>query len=314
MEHRVAFTDCKIATDEGPMWKDTARLMEQHFDQRLDLFQCFLDRKLMAYTTAYYGETPAEVNTSRRSLEEAERAKFELVCRRARIKGGERVFNVGCGFGPLETYLFSVYPDVEVTSITPSRIQAEYIRQQSRNPRHPLGRGRLRLIEDDFGRVPLVELGEQGYDVVFAVGAFEHVNNLDKALGRIASLLKPDGTAFLHLIVSIPVIPKFLDADSTMIGKYFPGGRIWPFEIIKRQTRYFSLEASWFINGMNYWKTLDAWHYNFWKNIGKLYDDILDDESIRYWNDYFSLSKACFAPFDGTVFGNGHYLFRKRPD
>jgi cyclopropane-fatty-acyl-phospholipid synthase len=301
-----------ISTDEGPMWRDTAELMERHFDQSLELFRCFLDHKYMAYTTAYYGETPEQIRGSTFTLEDAERAKFELVARRAGVRGNEQVFNLGCGFGPLETYLFEKHPNIEITSITPSRVQAEYVRQQSKNPEHPLSRGKLRLIEDDFGRVPIRDLGEQQYQIVFAVGAFEHVNNLDRAMERIASILRPNGTAFIHLIVSIPFIPRFFHAEKTMIREYFPGGRIWPFDILKQQTKYLSLEGSWFINGINYWRTLDCWHRNFWENMGNVYQRILGREGVRYWNNYFSLSKACFAPFDGIMFGNGQYLFRKR--
>jgi len=139
-----------VVTDQGPMWAETEALMDEHFDDSLELFQGFLDPEFMAYTMAYYGEDAEAVTASQRSLEEAERAKFRMVCERAGLRGDERVFNIGCGFGPLETYLFDVHPEVRVTSITPSQTQIGYIESRRRDPargsrpRGPSGRGRRR--------------------------------------------------------------------------------------------------------------------------------------------------------------------------
>ena len=129
---------------------------------------------------------------------------------------------------------------------------------------------------------------------------------------RIALLLKPDGRTFHHFITSRQLIPRFLDANNTLIGKYFPGGRIWPFDEIFKHNDYFDPVERWFVNGLNYWRTLDEWHRRFWENVSTIYPELLDEDGMRHWNEYFSLCKVCFAPVSGTLFGNGHYLFRKR--
>jgi cyclopropane-fatty-acyl-phospholipid synthase len=302
-----------IATDEGPMWCETESLMDEHYDARLELLRGFLDNEFMAYTMAQFGEAPEQVLQSPLSLEEAQRLKFKTICERANLKGDEKIFNIGCGFAPLETYLFQNHAEIDITSITPSTTQVSYINACRENPSHPLSQGRLRLIQGSFGEVPLAELGEAAYDIVFAVGAFEHINNLDLAFERISQLLKPGGKCYLHLIVSRIVIPQFLNANKTMIGKYFPGGKIWPYDIIAGQNSHLALTQRWFFNGMNYWRTLEEWHRLYWKNMDNLYGPIIrSHEEARHWNDYFSLSKACFAPFDGALFGNGQFLFHKR--
>jgi cyclopropane-fatty-acyl-phospholipid synthase len=302
-----------IRTDQGPMWQQTDALMSDHYDERAELFDAFLDSDLKAYTMAYYGETAEAVRASALSLEQAQNAKFDLISERAGVRGDERVFSIGCGFGPLETYLLRRYPDIRVTSITPSRVQAEYIRRRMASPSHPLDPARLSLIEGDFGACSLSALGGGAYDLVFAIGMFEHVNNLDAAFAKMAGLLRPGGRAFLHLIVSRPVFPQFMDSRRTLIGKYFPGGRIWPFREIERQTARFDLEGSWYLNGLNYWRTLDAWHRRFWEGMDRLYGKVLSLEGVRHWNDYFTLCKVVlFAPLDGSIYGNGHYLFRKK--
>ena len=96
-----------------------------------------------------------------------------------------------------------------------------------------------------------------------------------------------------------------------MIGDYFPGGRILPFKTLEQDFDNFKLENSWFINGMNYWRTLDHWHENFWQNLNQIYPGFLDKQRVRYWNNYFSICKAMFLPDNGTAYGNGQYLYRK---
>ena len=295
------------------MWEQTTALMQQHFDADLTLFESFLDNHFMAYTMAYYGENQAQILKSEASLEAAERAKFDLICSRAGIIGNERILNIGCGFGPLETYLSERFPMLEITSITPSRVQADYIRQCIDNPLHPLYQNSLRLIEGDFGEVALEMLGVGEYDLVTAIGAFEHINNLHSAFQRIHDLLKPSGKAFLHLIVSKPIFPQYHDSKNTLIGRFFPGGHIWPMEIVKSQTDFFHLVQSWYLNGLNYWRTLEAWHYRFWQHIDRLHPDLLSQDDTRYWNDYFVLCKVVlFAPCNGEIYGNGHFLFNRK--
>ena len=121
LEHPVSLQSLGISTDRGPMMEDTEALMESHYDERPEFFASFLDSQYKAYSMAYYGETPEEVHASTASLEEAQRAKFALIAKRARIEGHERILNIGCGFGSLETYLLQEFPDLEIVGITPSK-------------------------------------------------------------------------------------------------------------------------------------------------------------------------------------------------
>lgn len=304
-------SDAPIVADQGPMWSETDALMADHYDADLPLFAAFLDPRYMAYSMAYYGETPEAIHASDASLEQAQHAKFALVCKRAGIQGHERVLSVGCGFGPLETYLTETYPKLSVTCVTPSRTQAQYVTTCMRNPSHPLGRARLRLIQQDFAALPVESLGAESFDFVFVIAAFEHVHNLLAAFTKIAALLRPGGGAFVHVITSRVHIPRLFDPERSLIGRYFPGGKVWPFDTLARHTAPLAIEASWFLNGLNYWRTLDAWHQRFWEHIPSLHPGVLDTKGVKHWNQYFSLCKACFVPEDGTLYGNGHFRLRK---
>jgi cyclopropane-fatty-acyl-phospholipid synthase len=308
----VTVAAAAIPTDRGPMWDQTRTLMDEHFDAPFELFQGFLDKRYLAYTMAYYGDEPENILGSRATLEQAQRAKLELVCRRAEIGEYDTVLNIGCGFGPLETHLAECHPTCSITSITPSRVQSDYIRRCQADRSHPLHGCNLDLVTDDFGTIEADRLGKGRFDLVFAVGAFEHVHNLKLACEKIALLLKPGGRLFLHLIVSKPLLPQYHDSAKTLIGRFFPGGHIWPKAIIERQTDRFQLHQSWYLNGLNYWRTLDAWHLRYWQEIERLHGRVLDEREIRYWNDYFVLCKVVlFAPCDGDIYGNGHFLFTR---
>ena len=312
-DHPVSLESLGISTDQGPMMEETEALMDSHYDERLEFFTSFLDKRYMAYTTAYYGEAPDTIRTSTMSLEDAQRAKFALIAKRARIKGHERILNIGCGFGPMETYLLKEFPALEIVGITPSKVQANYLRQRIQDTQDLLSKGRFNLIEGAFDQIPIEKLEDIKYDLVITVGLFEHVLNMHYVMDRIYKLLIPGGRSFHHFITSTVVIPQFLNPANTRIGTYFPGGRAWPTDALIQNAEQFDLEEQWFVNGLNYWRTLDEWHRRYWENIPSLYKSVFDTKAIAHWNEYFSLCKAVFAPMEGAIYGNSHYLFRK-PD
>ncbi len=315
-EYRAAGSDpgavarVRELAGSGPMWEETGALISDHYDERLEFFESFLDHEYLAYSMAYFGDTGEEVLNSERSLEQAQESKFRLICERMGLQGDEHIFNLGCGFGSLERYILSNYPDIRMTGITPSRTQYDYVSREICGQFNTGGQERVRFLNMDFSTLSGEEVSPGSYDLVTSIGVVEHARNLELLNEKIAWLLRPGGKAFHHFIVSKVVIPQFLDARDTLIGSYFPGGRIWPLDEFGRHDRHLRFEKSWFVNGMNYWRTLDEWHKNFSCNVEKLAEN-LDPERIRYWNDYFILCKACFLPGEGAYFGNGHYLFSK---
>ncbi len=300
-----------ISTTSGPTWEETPELIETHYDERPEFFDSFLDRRFRAYTMAYYGEDAAAVKASGRTLEEAQEAKYDLICERAGIRGDEKILDIGCGFGAFERYLLSRYPDIEVIGITPSAVQYRHLQAALAKPETSgLDPRRFRVLPLDFDRLTDSEIAPGSLDLVISIGVLEQVLNMAALNRRIARFLKPGGRSFHHFIVSRMVIPQFLDASKTLIGDYFPGGRIWPFDEFSRHEDDLTCIGRWFVNGMNYWRTLDEWHRRFSANLERLAAH-LDLERLRYWNDYFILCKACFLPADGALYGNGHYLFQK---
>jgi cyclopropane-fatty-acyl-phospholipid synthase len=307
LENPITLVSTGVSTDQGPIMDQTEDLMKTHYDESIELFMGFLDTRYRAYTMAYYGEAGDDDI----SLEEAQLQKFRLISQRAQIKGDERILNIGCGFGSLETFLLEEYPDIQITGITPSKVQIKYLKEKMRDPAHPLSTG-FTLVEDVFDESIAEKAGITRYDLVISIGVFEQLLNMKTTLELISKLLKSNGRSFHHFITSRVTTPQVQLHKKNIIGKYFPGGRIWPRDEFSRHTEHLDLEATWFVNGKNYWRTLDDWHHRYWKSIPQLYANNFGLDAIKYWNDYFVLSKAMFAPLDGTFYGNSQYLFSQK--
>jgi len=302
----------KQARESRQMSEKTESLMKEHYDESLVLFRSFLDRHYMAYTMAWYGDDPDSVRKSEVSLQYAQAQKFALAAERIGLKGAERILNIGCGFGPLETWLFEHYSELDLTSVTPSQVQADYIRRCIANPEHVMPGDRITLLEKTFEQLAWRDVDSKPFDLIFAMGVFEHISDLRAAFRKIHDYLHPGGRCFLHLIVSKPAFPQHMNSEDTLIGRYFPGGRIWPYDVLPQAAENMKMVGQWFINGMNYWRTLDEWHCQYWENIAELYPRVLDSAAVKHWNDYFVLCKAVlFAPLDGEIYGNAHYVFQR---
>ncbi len=304
LNHPVTLESMGVSTEDGSVMDQTEDLMKTHYDESIELFMGFLDTRYHAYTMAYYGESGDDDI----SLEQAQTQKFKLIAQRAQIKGDEKILNIGCGFGSLETFLLQQYPDLQITGITPSKVQITNLKEKMQDSSHPLSKG-FTLLEDVFDESITDKLGLAKYDLVISIGVFEQLLNMKTTLKLIARLLKPGGRTFHHFITSQVTTPQVQLHEKTVIGKYFPGGRIWPHDEFSRHTEQLDLVDTWFVNGMNYWRTLDDWHHRYWKSIPQLLDKGFNIEDVKYWNEYFLLCKAMFAPLNGTFYGNSHYLF-----
>lgn len=186
-------------TPHSPRWYDylatrvpryntiraSRRNVHHHYDLGNDFYQSWLDDQLV-YTCAYF-DTPDE------TLEQAQRAKLDLVCRKVRLQPGETVVEAGCGWGALALYMARSY-GVRVKAFNLSHEQIAFAR--ARAVREDLA-DRVEFIEDDYRNVS----GE--YDVFVSVGMLEHVgyknyDHLSDVLSRV--LRRASGRGLLHFI------------------------------------------------------------------------------------------------------------------
>src|SRR3990170_4946741 len=162
--------------------------VQYHYDVSNDFFSLWLDRR-MVYSTGYFSDP-------REDLDTAQERKLEYICRKLRLQRGERLLDIGCGWGGLVTYAAKTR-DVEAVGITLTRLQAELAGQ--------------RILEEGLEnrcRVEVLDYREvedpSGYDKIASIGMFEHVgeSRLEEYFGRTWRLLRPGGVFLNHGIAA----------------------------------------------------------------------------------------------------------------
>ena len=301
-----------VSSFKGEISKnETRNVSVDHYNEKYQVYLAFLDKIHMAYTMAYYGATSESPEIDDISLEQAQINKYKLLAERADIQDGQTILDLGCGFGGLSKFLLNTYPNVRVVGINPSEVQINHINNELIGKDVTFDETRFKLLTAFFDDIEADTIEDNYFDRAITVGLLEHVSNIDLLQKNISRVLTPDGKCLHHCIVSFNTIPNYLNSEDSQMGHYYPGAHIWPFSEPQRHTKHIEYADSWFINGLNYWKTLDEWHQRFWQAIEQLYPEHISLEEVENWNKYFSLCKTMFSPDKGISYGNGQYLFIK---
>lgn len=239
---------------------------QKHYDIGNDVFLAMLDKR-MVYTCGYWKEA--------QSLEEAQVAKLDLVCSKIGLKAGDRVLDIGCGWGSFLKYAAEKY-GIQGVGITVSEEQKALAEELCREL--PI---EIRL--QDYR-----DLNEQ-FDHIVSLGMFEHVGykNYRECMSVAARCLKEEGLFLLHTIGSNYSAVKL----DRWIDRYiFPNGMLPSIKQIGGALENLFVMEDWHNFGPYYDKTLVAWHRNFlqsWPKLCKKYP-----ERFRRMWEYYLLSCA----------------------
>ena len=185
-----------------------------HYDVSNDFYALWLDQKRV-YSCAYFRH-PDD------SLEVAQEAKLDHICKKLMLQPGESLLDIGCGWGGLVLWAAQHY-DVHAVGITLSQSQHDYVQAQIKAG-GLVGKVEVRLM--DYREVP----PDMQFDKIASVGMFEHVGrgNLDAYFNKIFSLLKPGGLVMNHGITAAGLDTSGLgNGISEFIDDYvFPGGEL----------------------------------------------------------------------------------------
>jgi cyclopropane-fatty-acyl-phospholipid synthase len=253
-----------------------------HYDLGNDLFELFLDRDSMMYSSALFEREDM-------SLEEAQQARLERVCRKLELVGDDHLLEIGTGWGGLAVHASSRY-GCRVTTTTISRQQREYAQ----------ARVRAAGLED---RVTVL-----GADYRDLTGSFDKLVSLEMIeavgwqyfatfFGKCSELLEPHGLMFLQAIALEDSAYEAERGARTLANQLiFPGGSLPSLEVIQRHVaRDTDMRTIWLDDiSPSYALTLRAWRERF-EAAGDQLDALGYDERFRrLWRLWLALSEAGF--------------------
>lgn len=242
---------------------------EKHYDIGNDLFKVMLDSR-MIYTCGYWSGTPAA-----QSLDEAQEAKLDLICRKIGLKAGDTVLDIGCGWGGFLKFAAEKY-GIKGVGITVSKEQAALAREHCKGLPIEI---KVEDYRDTAGQ----------FDHVVSIGMFEHVGpkNYRTFFNKVRSLLKDDGLFLLHTIGSEVTTLK---ADAWLDRYIFPNGVVPSIAQLGPAFETLFRMEDWHNFGADYDKTTSQWFANFDRGWPTL-KDRYGERFYRMWK-YYLLSCA----------------------
>lgn len=223
----------------------SSQVVLQHYEIGDDLYEDMLGNTL-AYTCAYWKNA--------KNLDEAQEAKFELIAQKMNLKPGQKVLDLGCGWGGFSHYIAKNY-DVEVVAVNLSEKQCAYAKKLCANLP-------VTVLNQDYRET------SGTFDRIISIGMMEHVGykNYRGLMELLDRCLKDDGLALVHTIgrnttgiTTDPWISKYI----------FPHGHLPSITQIGEAIEGLFVMEDWHNLSVNYDTTLISWHENFQKTWDK---------------------------------------------
>jgi cyclopropane-fatty-acyl-phospholipid synthase len=256
-----------------------AASISHHYDVSNEFYELVLGPS-MTYSCAVFAEGCA-------SLEDAQRAKLELVCQKLGVDAGSRLLDVGCGWGPLAVHA-ARFHGARVVGVTLSREQARWARDST---------GRQGLSDLVEVRVQdYREIRDGPFDAISSVGMFEHVglSQLAEYFGRLRSLLAPAGRLLNHAISRPAGMPAAIERNSFVNRYVFPDGELHEVGSVISAMQLAGLEARHMESlREHYALTLRRWVANLERDWERAVE-LVGGARARIWRLYMAGSAVSF--------------------
>ena len=276
--HELRYSNASIAQA-----KANARF---HYGPGQDFYREWLDEVGMAYTCSWFAD-------GSKTLEEAQVAKMDHVCRKVLLKRGDTFADIGSGWGNLLFYAWEKYGALG-TGINTTTEQVEETRAEIK--RRGL-EGKVEVLERDFREVP------RQFDKLLSIGTLEHAgrDQLPEVIRAHAEYLKPGGLGVIHFIGHVGV----RDTEFWIRKYIFPGGWIPSLAEAIDWCERCGLEVVDIENlRRNYALTLDDWALRFdrnWERVHKLNPGKFDEKFRRIWRTYLWSCAEMFRSPNGKT-------------
>jgi cyclopropane-fatty-acyl-phospholipid synthase len=265
-----------------------AEAVRHHYDVSNEFFGLFLD-ETMTYSCALF-EEGAE------TLEDAQRAKLELICRKLEAEPGMRMLDIGCGWGSLAIHAAREH-EASVLGITLSSPQAELATKRVREAGVD---DRVEIRVMDYR-----DLTAERFDAVASIGMVEHVGErrIDEYAARIAGVLEPGGRVLNHGITYVPAAERGVYVSGDFSNRYvFPDG-----ELLNLSRMLLAFERAGFetlhVESLHtdYAETLRHWTVRFEDRLEEA-ERLAGAERVRVWRLYLRAARNSFETGRNAVY------------
>lgn len=247
-------------------------------------------------------------------LADAEEAMLALVAERAQLDDGQKILELGCGWGAMTLWMAQHLPHARIVSLCRSPQRAAHVRQRCAER----GIDNVEVIEGPLDRLTL---HDAAFDRVVSIEMFEHLRNYEVMLARIAGWLRTGGTLFVHMVCHRELMYTLENPGLRgWLGESFCAQRLMAAaSTLLYFQRHMVLERHWLLPGHHYRRSIDAWLERQRTN----HDEMLGlfaglhgrDEAPRHLRR-FRLALMAMAELFGYAHGTewmlGHYRFAKR--
>jgi cyclopropane-fatty-acyl-phospholipid synthase len=296
----------------GPIAIETQAANAQHYEVPARFFELVLGKHLK-YSSALWEEDTETLN-------DAEAAMLARTAERAELADGQRVLELGCGWGSLSLFNAARFPNSQFVSVSNSSSQKQFIDTQAA----ARGLNNLQIITADMNSFE----APGKFDRVVSVEMFEHMRNYETLLSRVASWMQPDAKLFVHIFTHTRFAYPFDVKDSSdwMAQHFFTGGIMPSDDLLLYFQLDVRLQQHWQFGGTHYHRTSEAWLRNMDSHRGEILALFADTyarqlsgpakatETRRWWVRWRVFFLACAELWgyrEGREWIVSHYLFTK---
>jgi cyclopropane-fatty-acyl-phospholipid synthase len=291
---------------QSPIAINTADANLQHYELPSAFFELVLGPHLK-YSCGYY-------RGSADTLDQAEANMLRLTVERAQLKNGDRILELGCGWGSLSLWMAEHFPHSQITVVSNSRTQKRFIDARAADR----GFTNLEVITCDVNQLAFPAAVR--FDRVVSVEMFEHMRNYESLMQTISRWLNPAGSLFVHIFThKTYAYPFEVRDDSDWMAKYFFTGGIMPSDdLLLYFQKDLSIQKHWQVDGRHYSRTSEHWLQNMDRHraaIEPIFAQTYGADQVRrwwvYWRVFFMSCAELWGYEQGREWLVSHYLFRK---
>jgi cyclopropane-fatty-acyl-phospholipid synthase len=287
---------------------------EQHYELPTAFFELVLGAHLK-YSSCYFdlAQPPAH-KQAHEALDAAAARMLALTVERACIRNGDRVLELGCGWGSLSLWMAARFPASQITVVSNSRTQKLFI--DARAAERALNN--LTVITCDMNALTFP--AGTAFDRVVSVEMFEHMRNYATLLERVAGWMAPSATLFVHIFAHVTYAYAFevRDESDWMARHFFTGGIMPSDHLLYYFQDHLRIRKHWAVDGRHYQLTSEAWLNNMDRNRAAILPILAATYGLEqqtrwwvYWRVFFMSCAELWGYDRGRQWIVSHYLFEK---